>query len=81
MTVETRDGRRLLRLVSPSAGYLSSYVGPLHFGLGDSGQGGSAPDAIERVVVTWPDGTVESFASPDVDIKRRVVLQRGEGAP
>lgn len=84
-------GRSVTRVVMPSAGYLSSYVGSIHFGLGSAG--GTGLRGIESVKVLWPDGGRESFsketlvrdsASETADVPSTlepVILERGKGKP
>ena len=50
--------RRLVRCVTAGDGYLGQASGWLHFGLHDM-------PAVERLLVTWPDGSVEEFAPPE----------------
>lgn len=49
--VELPDGQRLERELRSGGSYLSSEDPRAHFGLG-------AADRVERLVVTWPDGSV-----------------------
>jgi len=46
-TLETIDGRKQIRAMSPYTGFLSSNEMVLHFGLGDA-------DAIKQLVIDWP---------------------------
>ena len=64
------DGRRLMRPITRSFGYLSSSDPRAHFGLGDA-------DRVERIEVRWPGGDREDFAVPGID--RVVELVRGTG--
>lgn len=64
-----RDRRREAR-VNPNVGYLSSNDPRVHFGLGSTAQ-------VDSLVVTWPDGTVESFQDPTVNQYNDI--RRGEG--
>ncbi len=66
----TAGGRSRERLLQPGSSYLSSHDPRLHFGLGDA-------DAVESIVVRWPDGSVERFAGGPAD--RAVELRRGAG--
>ncbi|MEZ5337336.1 MAG: FG-GAP-like repeat-containing protein [bacterium] len=50
LTLELSDGRSLRREVQAGHTYLSSYVGPVHFGIPE----GSDP---VRLSVSWPDGS------------------------
>lgn len=68
----TAGGRSRERLLQPGSSYLSSHDPRLHFGLGDA-------DAIESIVVDWPDGTRERFAGGPAD--RAIELRRGTGEP
>lgn len=62
--------RRWERYLNPAHSYLCSNDPRLHFGLG-------AAVRVDRLVVTWPDGTEESFPGTEVD--RLLVLKKGEG--
>lgn len=67
--VEAGD-RRWLRHVATAVGYLSSSDPRVTIGLGEARE-------VDRVIVTWPDGSREEFAIDCVDCERR--LQRGLG--
>ena len=70
--VEVRvAGRRLVRAVMAGDGYLAQSSKWLHFGLGSA-------DAIERVIVHWPDGRTQSMDGPAVN--RRYRLTEGDDA-
>jgi hypothetical protein len=71
VTVEA-GGRRWVRQANPGQSYLCSGDARAHFGLG-------ATARVDRIVVAWPDGAVETFAAADVD--RAVVVRKGEGRP
>lgn len=60
------DGRYQRKDLQPSRGYLGCDPMSLHFGLGDSTQ-------IERVKVTWPNGTFEQFSDLAGDFVYRIV--------
>ena len=65
-------GQRSFRGIALAAySYLSSSDPRVHFGLGTI-------EAVDAVVVSWPDGTRERFTVEGID--RVVVLRRGEGA-
>jgi hypothetical protein len=64
------QGKEWLRLVHPAHSYLSSCTPLALFGLG-------AVEHIDAIVVTWPDGSVETFDGGNVDCRRD--LRRGEG--
>ena len=49
----TAGGATQVRSHDGKSGYLAQSSMPLHFGLGDA-------EAIERIVVTWPSGTVQT---------------------
>ncbi len=70
--VVVADGKSYLRLASPGYGYLSSNDPRAHFGL-------PAGVAIERIEVTWHDGSRESF--PGGAANRVVVVEKGAGRP
>jgi hypothetical protein len=63
-------GREYLRVIGPAESYLCSGSPLAHFGLG-----GAA--SVERVRVTWPDGTKEEYPGGDAD--RVITIKRGEG--
>ncbi|MEM7356445.1 MAG: CRTAC1 family protein, partial [Acidobacteriota bacterium] len=65
-------GRSTSRTVRSSASYLSHHDLRLHFGLG-------AADAVNRILVAWPDGSREVFAGGEVD--RLAIIEQGTGAP
>jgi len=66
------NGKTLSRLANPAYSYLCSNDPRAHFGLG-------TVDRVERIVVTWPDGTRESF--PCGSVNRYVEVRKGEGQP
>ncbi|HVS11246.1 MAG TPA: CRTAC1 family protein [Planctomycetota bacterium] len=69
--VEVRaGGRSHVRLVQPASSYLSSSDPRVHFGLGQV-------QAIEEVLVRWPDGALERFDGVELD--RACTLERGKG--
>jgi hypothetical protein len=69
ITVEA--GRRCrVGLISPAQSYLCSGDPRAHFGLGDV-------TTVDRVRVTWPDGSHETFTGGGVD--RVVRVERGKG--
>ncbi len=57
--VHTAAGTRSLQ-VMPTRSYLSQAELPVTFGLGEI-------DAVEKVVVRWPNGTTQEVAGPEVD--------------
>ncbi|AMV32662.1 ASPIC and UnbV [Pirellula sp. SH-Sr6A] len=60
-TVEIRMGdERQMRRVSPTRSYLSQVELPVTFGLG-------AKTDIDRLTVTWPDGSVQELLRPAID--------------
>ena len=58
------------RLVMPSRSYLSQVELPVTFGLGEC-------ERVEKVVVTWPDGTRQEFTDLTID-RLHVITQPGE---
>jgi hypothetical protein len=68
-------GRRWLRPVTHTSGYLTATDAAVHFGVGGA-------ERVERVVVRWPaDGAgrvVEEVFGP-FEVDRAVVVRRGEG--
>jgi hypothetical protein len=69
VTIAAGD-RTWQRQVQPGSSYLASHDPRVHFGLGNA-------DAVDALLVRWPDGVVERFPGGAVD--RSVVLRRGEG--
>jgi hypothetical protein len=67
-TLETKQ----TRTVMPSRSYLSQMELPLTFGLGTERK-------VQRVIVRWPDGEVESWSNLDID--RVHALDQGSGQP
>ena len=57
------------RRVSPTRSYLSQVELPVTFGLGVS-------EAIDRVVVTWPNGKQQSVQQPSID--QMVVIEQAD---
>ncbi len=74
--VRVRAGKQeWFRVVNPAQSYLSSGDPLALFGLGTTAK-------IDSIVVTWPDGSVETSreAFPGGAVDRTVVLRRGEGS-
>jgi enediyne biosynthesis protein E4 len=67
----TAAWRNLVQVVQPAHSYLCSSDPRLLFGLGDA-------KTIDRIDVTWPDGTKESWRGGPTD--RWVELRKGEGS-
>ncbi|MCC7479019.1 CRTAC1 family protein, partial [bacterium] len=66
LTLELSDGTKLTRIVQAGSGMLSSYLGPVHFGI-PSGATAS------RLTVAWPDGSSSEsteLAGPVVKIQQ-----------
>jgi hypothetical protein len=57
VTVVTRDGRRILKVLDGKSGYLSQSDLPLYFGLGDA-------DSAVEIEVRWPSGEPQTTAGP-----------------
>jgi enediyne biosynthesis protein E4 len=55
VTVQTPDGRTLVREVGTAGSYLSASDRRLHFGLGDAA-------TVAGVTIRWPDGATEHYA-------------------
>ena len=55
-----RGAQKFYHYFSPVKGYLSSMNVPLHAGLGKN-------SAVDSLVVTWPDGKLQSIKSPKVN--------------
>jgi hypothetical protein len=58
--VLTAGGATRTRVVMPSRGYMSQVERTVTFGLGTT-------DRVERLVITWPDGSEETLAPAAVD--------------
>ena len=71
VVVATAGGRRQLRAITATEGYLTAVEPVAHFGLGSAG-------GPVRLEVTWPDGARESHQGLDPD-RRYVVLRSGAG--
>lgn len=70
-SVEVWSGkRRWIRWLHPAESYLCSSEPRAHFGLG-------AVSTVDRIEVTWPDGSRETFPGGTVD--RRVEVHKGQG--
>ena len=65
----TAGGVRSVRWVNPAGSYLCSNDPRAHFGLGTA-------QGVEKIEVSWPDGTEEVFPAQTAD--RMIVLRRGE---
>lgn len=63
-------GQKQLAMVHAGRGYQSHYGTVLHFGLGTA-------SFVDQIEVTWPGGSVETFACGAV--KRTLILVQGEG--
>jgi hypothetical protein len=50
-------GREYTQVLDGKSGYLSQSLAPLYFGLG-------TVDAVDKVVVRWPSGTVQTVMAP-----------------
>ena len=68
MTV-VAGGRERHETLVPRCGYLGQGDPRLHFGLGDTA-------TVERIEVSWPDGTKQEFA--DLAADRVYVVRQGE---
>lgn len=71
VTAVLSDGRRLQRRVRSDASYLSANDPRTLFGLADA-------EAVELVVVQWPDGSHEQFTGLSIDRYHRLVQGTGE---
>ena len=56
VAIETEDGSKQFLQQQPTRGYLSSVSPVLHFGLGEN-------QAIKKLTVTWPDGSVQELTN------------------
>jgi len=65
-------GLRQLRELRSGSNYFDQNDLAAHFGLGKTG-------TIDKVIVRWPNGLVESFPPPNAD--QYVPLVEGEGIP
>lgn len=71
VVVRAADGMRAATC-SSTASYLSSWLLPMHFGLGSA-------EAVDSIEVRWPGGERETFPGGAAD--RVVRLVRGQGKP
>ena len=67
-----RDGVELWRRVSTSGSYASASDPRLLFGLGETAE-------IDRVVVHWPSGAVETWNGDGLELRSYQTLQEGRG--
>ncbi|HVS37676.1 MAG TPA: CRTAC1 family protein [Gemmataceae bacterium] len=70
--VVTAGGRDWMRRIDPGGSYLCSGDMRALFGLGKA-------NAVDGIVVKWPDGSREQFAGGPAD--RAIELHKGEGRP
>jgi hypothetical protein len=68
----TADGKTLVREQKSSGGYLSGHDARIHFGLGKARR-------IEKVVVHWPNGHVDTVKNVPPD--GYITLTEGRGLP
>lgn len=61
------DGRRQVRSIMPTRSYLSQVEPVATFGLGDAGR-------VDRVTVTWPDGTTSERTGVPADRELRIAI-------
>ncbi|MFT5303036.1 MAG: tetratricopeptide (TPR) repeat protein [Mariniblastus sp.] len=64
------EGKRLIRTLRAGEGLLSQSSKLIHFGLGQLEQ-------IEKIIVNWPGGDIESFT--DINVDGRYELEQGSG--
>jgi hypothetical protein len=64
----------MLRLINPAESFLSSSSPYAYFGLGKA-------DRVDKILVKWPDGTVDEVHEQfdGVAADRHLVLTRGSG--
>jgi hypothetical protein len=72
VTVITKKGERLMRMVKTGSSYLSQSELPLTFGLGKPGAESSV-----RLEIVWPSGQKDSI--PDVKPNQFVTVREGKG--
>jgi enediyne biosynthesis protein E4 len=65
LTVRT-GGRRQIREVRDGGGFLTAYIGPVTFGLGDATK-------VDELVIRWPGGRVQTLNNIPARQKIRVV--------
>ncbi len=61
------DGRRQVRSIMPTRSYLSQVEPVATFGLGEAGR-------VDRVTVTWPDGTTSERTGVPADRELRIAI-------
>ncbi|MGX1929756.1 VCBS repeat-containing protein [Flagellimonas sp. 2504JD4-2] len=71
VSIETENGKQYIENY-PTRGYQSAVEAMVHFGLSDLNQ-------IEKIVVRWPDGKVQSLA--DVQSNQRITLNYQDANP
>jgi hypothetical protein len=71
LTLHT-GGRKFVRTVQASGGYLCANDSRQHFGLGQN-------DKVDFLHVIWPDGKSEEFSVPEID--RLITIEQGKGRP
>lgn len=69
VTVETKQGRKLIQTLRCGEGYLAQSTADLHFGLG--------LEDVASVQVRWPGGSVEQFGA--LASERAWLLEQGAG--
>ena len=72
VTVITKKGERLMRMVKTGSSYLSQSELPLTFGLGKPGT-----ESAVRLEIVWPSGQKESIA--DVKPNQFITVREGKG--
>jgi hypothetical protein len=70
----TAGGETQRRHVMPTCSYLAQAELPVTFGLGER-------ETIDAIVVTWPDGEVQSVDPTTVGMDRESVITRAAGSP
>jgi len=68
VTLESGTGRQL-KVVDGGIGFASQNDRRLHFGLGTAGR-------VDRAVIRWPSGTVQTIEHPAVD-RLHVITEPG----
>jgi hypothetical protein len=66
------NGREQVQQVAAAAGFSAQNQHPLHFGLGTA-------EAIDRVVIRWPSGLMQTIEHPAIDMRHHL-KEPAEGA-
>lgn len=77
--VETAGAPPQLQTVTAGDGFLAQSTKLVHFGLGSRDPEEATHHKVEKVIVRWPDGPVETFTG--LEIGQRYRIHQGRGTP